>query len=82
MAGLQDVLTDLGSAATLTKVTVGDDLSNLEEAKDAAGKADMVVLMAGLVATEGVDQPDANMLNRQNEMLDALLGSTPPRSWC
>jgi hypothetical protein len=50
----------------VTKVTVGDDLSNLNQAKNAAKKADVVVLMAGLVATEGADQPDANMLNDQN----------------
>ena len=37
----------------------------------------MVVLMAGLVATEGADQPDANMLNDQNRMLDELLGINP-----
>src|SRR5688500_6653368 len=30
--------------------------------------------MAGLVAAEGADQPDANMLNDQNRMLDELLG--------
>ena len=34
--GMQDVLRDLGSSATVTKVTVADDLSNLDEAKDAA----------------------------------------------
>ena len=61
----------------MTKVTVADDLSNLDEAKDAAGQADVVVLMAGLVATEGADQPDANMLNDQNRMLDELLGINP-----
>jgi beta-glucosidase len=33
--------------------------------------------MAGLVATEGADQPDANMLNDQNRMLDELLGVNP-----
>ena len=33
--------------------------------------------MAGLVATEGADQPDANMLNDQNRMLDELLGINP-----
>ena len=33
--------------------------------------------MAGLVATEGADQPDANMLNDQNTMLDQLLGLNP-----
>jgi hypothetical protein len=75
--GMRDVLRDLGSSATLSKVTVADDLSNLEDARAAAREADVVVLMAGLVATEGVDQPDANMLNDQNRMLDELLGINP-----
>ncbi len=75
--GMRDVLRDLGSSATVTKVTVADDLSNLDEAKKAAREADVVVLMAGLVATEGADQPDANMLNDQNRMLDELLGINP-----
>jgi beta-glucosidase len=77
LAGMQRVLWDLGSSATVTKVTVRDDLSNLDVAKDAAKQADVVVLMAGLVATEGADQPDANMLNDQNQMLDELLGVNP-----
>ncbi len=77
LEGMQDVLRDLGSSATVTKVTVTDDLSNLDEAKNAAKEADVVVLMAGLVATEGADQPDANMLNDQNRMLDELLGINP-----
>jgi beta-glucosidase len=75
--GMQDVLRDLGSSATVSKVTVTDDLSNLDEAKKAAKRAEVVVLMAGLVATEGADQPDANMLNEQNRMLDELLGINP-----
>jgi beta-glucosidase len=77
LEGMQHVLRDLGSSTTVTKVTVEDDLSNLAEAKDAAKEADVVVLMAGLVATEGADQPDANMLNDQNRMLDELLGINP-----
>ena len=77
LQGMQDVLRDLGSSATVSKVTVADDLSNLDEAKDAANRADAVVLMAGLVATEGADQTDANMLNDQNRMLDELLGINP-----
>ena len=36
LEGMQDVLRDLGSSATVTKVTVADDLSNLDEAKNAA----------------------------------------------
>jgi beta-glucosidase len=75
--GMRDVLRDLRSSATVSKVTVADDLSNLEDARAAVRKADAVVLMAGLVATEGVDQPDANMLNDQNRMLDELLGVNP-----
>ena len=75
--GMRDVLRDLGSSATVTKVTVADDLSNLDDAKAAAEAADVVVLMAGLIATEGADQPDANMLNDQNRMLDELLGINP-----
>ena len=77
LEGMQDVLRGLGSSATATKVTVADDLSNLDEAKDAATAADTVVLMAGLVATEGADQSDANMLNDQNRMLDELLVAAP-----
>jgi beta-glucosidase len=77
LEGMQDVLRDLGSSATVTKVTVADDLSNLDDAKNAARDADIVVLMAGLVATEGADQPDANMLHDQNRMMDELLGINP-----
>jgi beta-glucosidase len=77
LEGMQDVLRGLGSSATVTKVSVADDLSNLDDAKKAAQEADVVVLMAGLVATEGADQRDANMLNDQNRMLDELLGINP-----
>ncbi len=75
--GMTDVLADLGSSATVTKVTVANDLTNLDEAKRAAAEADAVVLMAGLVATEGADQRDANMPRNQNEMLSELLGINP-----
>ena len=74
--GTRDVLADLGSSATVTKVTVADDLANLDQAKQAAADSDVVVLMAGLVATEGADQPDANMLHDQNRMLAATRAST------
>lgn len=75
--GMRDVLRDLGSSASVTKLTVTDDLSNLDDAKKAAQEADVVVLMAGLLATEGADQPDANMLHNQNRMLEELLGINP-----
>jgi len=36
--GMRDVLAELGSSATVTKVTVADDLANLDQAKQAAGR--------------------------------------------
>lgn len=75
--GMRDVLGGLGSAAQVTKVTVADDLSNLDEAKRAAREADAVVVMAGLVATEGEDQENAHLPNDQDRMLTELLGINP-----
>ena len=72
--GMQDVLRDLCSDATVSKVTVANDLSNLDAAKAAVKAADTVILMAGVVATEGVDRPSGDLFNGQNRMLDALLG--------
>lgn len=72
--GMRDVLALLGSGATVDKVTVADDLSNLDQARAAAREADTVVVMAGVVATEGVDRPDASMLNGQDRMIEELLG--------
>ncbi|UQU67744.1 glycoside hydrolase family 3 C-terminal domain-containing protein [Couchioplanes caeruleus] len=67
--GMRDVLAGLGGTATVTKVTVADDLSNLDEAKAAAAAADVVVIMAGLVATEGEDQAGMNMVNDQDRLI-------------
>ena len=71
--GMQNVLQNLGSDTKVSKFTVAKDLSNLEEAKAAAAEADMVIVMAGLVASEGFDLPSPNMLNDQNRMVDELL---------
>lgn len=77
LPGMQDILKKMGADATAELFVVADDLSNLDDAKKAAEDADIVVLMAGLVATEGADMPDANMFNDQNRMLDELLGINP-----
>ncbi|MEW1979621.1 glycoside hydrolase family 3 C-terminal domain-containing protein [Citricoccus sp. NPDC079358] len=71
--GLRDVLEGLGSPAEITRVTVEKDLSNLGEARQAAEGADVVVLMAGHVATEGADQPHASLPDGQDRMLTELL---------
>nr|WP_232531272.1 glycoside hydrolase family 3 C-terminal domain-containing protein [Microlunatus antarcticus] len=77
LEGLRDVLDDLGSSAEVTRITVADDLSDLERARTAATAADAVVIMAGLVATEGWDQPDAHLMHDQDRMITELLGLNP-----
>ncbi|MDO5672574.1 MAG: glycoside hydrolase family 3 C-terminal domain-containing protein [Actinomycetaceae bacterium] len=75
LEGMRDVLTDLGAdqAASVEKFTVANDLSNLEDAKAAAAKANTVVVMAGLVATEGADLEHPVMFNDQDRMVSELL---------
>ena len=72
--GMRDVLAGLGSAATVEKVTVARDLSNLDEAVAAARQADTLVVMAGVVATEGADRPSIAMADQQDDMVSPLLG--------
>ena len=74
---MQDVLRNLGSSALVSKANVAKDLSNLEEAKLTATEADLVILMAGLVASEGADLPSSNVLTDQNRMLNELLKVNP-----
>lgn len=77
--GMRDVVRDLGGSAIVTKTIVADDLSNLEEARAVAGDADVVVLMAGFVASEGEDQPSLDMPNDQNRLI-AEVGPVNPRT--
>ena len=75
--GMQNVLHGLGSDTKVSKFTVAKDLANLDEAKAAAAEAEMVIVMAGLVASEGFDLPSPNMLNDQNRMVCELLEVNP-----
>ncbi|WP_069286429.1 hypothetical protein [Aerococcus urinaeequi] len=52
---MEDVLADLVSTSTVNTFVVVDDLSNLANAKEAVKKADAVVIIARLVATERAD---------------------------
>ncbi|MDR6939180.1 beta-glucosidase family protein [Arcanobacterium hippocoleae] len=71
--GLRDVIADLGGTATVESFIVERDLSNLADAVAAARKADTVLIMAGLIATEGADMPYLVMPHQQNEMVAQLL---------
>lgn len=58
--GVKHVLADLVSTSTVNTFVVVNDLSNLADAKEAIKKADAVVIMARLVATEGADMKTAH----------------------
>lgn len=73
LPGMQDVLVDLGASATADLFVVERDLSNLEGAKEAAAGADVVVIMAGVIATEGADMPAPEMPYGQDRMVTELL---------
>jgi beta-glucosidase len=72
--GMRDVLSGLGSSATVEKLTSARDLSNLDGVVSAAKGADTLVIMAGSVATEGADRPSLAMVDAQDSMVSALLG--------
>lgn len=75
--GLRDVITEIGGNATVDTFIVERDLSNLDDAVMAAKDADLVVIMAGLIATEGADMPSMEMPQGQNEMVAKLLTANP-----
>ncbi|WP_068401257.1 beta-glucosidase [Kribbia dieselivorans] len=75
--GLRDVIAELGGNATVDLQVVADDLADLDAAVEAARGADTVVVMAGLVATEGEDLGSLHMPNGQDAMIEALLAANP-----
>ncbi|MCM3726617.1 glycoside hydrolase family 3 C-terminal domain-containing protein [Neobacillus cucumis] len=70
--GLQNTLEKIGSDAAITKVTVAADNSNLNEAVAAAKDADVVILMAGVVTSEGRDRPSLSLPDSQDDMISAV----------
>lgn len=72
-AGMRDVVADLDGDAQVDLVTVADDLSNLDAALAAAREADAVVVMAGLVASEGEDVATMDQPDDQARLVAAVL---------
>lgn len=77
LEGLHDIVGELHGSAHVENVTVAADLSNLDDARALARTADAVVIMAGVVATEGNDRSDLRLPNAQDEMITALAGVNP-----
>lgn len=74
--GLTEALRAAG-AADPTMVVVDADLANLDQAVEAARAADTVVIMAGIVATEGADLVEPRHLHGQEDMIARLLEAAP-----
>ena len=74
LPGMVDVLAEIGADAEASLFVVERDHANLAEAKDAAAAADVVVIMAGLIATEGADLEAPVMPYDQAGMIAELLG--------
>ncbi|SDC06440.1 beta-glucosidase [Raineyella antarctica] len=75
--GLRDVIESLGGTATVESVIVARDLSNLAEVGEAAARADVVVAMVGIVATEGADRADLDLPNGQDRIVEAAVAANP-----
>jgi beta-glucosidase len=77
VTGLRDVIAELGGRARVDLQVVSDDLNDLDAAVAAARQAATVVIMAGLVASEGEDLTTMELPNRQNSMISALAAANP-----
>lgn len=77
LQGIQNSLAALGSSATANLTVVADDNSNLSAAVAAAQSADVVIVMAGLLAEEGADAPSISLPNNQDAMISAIAAANP-----
>jgi beta-glucosidase len=80
LQGLQNVLASLGSSASVNLVIVGDDNGNLEAAKAAASAADVAIVMAGVVTSEGRDRPSLALPNNQDALIAGIADAAPGKS--
>jgi beta-glucosidase len=74
------VLTSLGSSATVNLVVVANDNSNLDAAKAAAAAADVTIVMAGVVTSEGRDRPDLSLPNDQDALIAGIAAAAPGKT--
>jgi beta-glucosidase len=77
LQGLQNVLQQLGSHATVNQVIVNNDNSNLAQATQAAANADVTIVMAGVVTSEGSDRPSLSLPNNQDALISAVAAANP-----
>src|SRR5690606_13772293 len=77
LTGMRDVVAELGGDAQVDRQVVATDPGDLDTAIAAAREADTVVVMAGLVATEGEDLASMDLPDDQSSMVAALAAANP-----
>ena len=77
LEGMRAVLTRLGSSAKVTMTVVADDNNNLAAAVAAARTADVVIVMAGTLASEGGDLADIGLPHGQDAMIAEIAAANP-----
>jgi beta-glucosidase len=82
LQGLQNVLTSLGSTATVTLLTVPNTptSANLAAVTAAASSADVVIVVAGVVTSEGSDRPSLSLPTNQDAIITAVAAANNPRT--
>ena len=75
--GIRNILRAVGSSAAVRTVIVRNDNSNLADATAAARRADVVIVMAGVVTTEGQDRAGLSLPDGQNAVISAVAKANP-----
>ena len=77
LQGLQNVLTQLGSTATVTVLIAATNGSNNAAAAALAAASDVAIVMAGVVTSEGSDRPNLSLPNNQDALISAVAAANP-----
>ncbi|SEB17967.1 beta-glucosidase family protein [Paraburkholderia sartisoli] len=77
LAGIQKVLQQIGSNASVQVLVAATDGSTNASVAAAAAKADVVIVMAGVVTSEGRDRPSLSLPDNQDALVSAVAASNP-----
>jgi beta-glucosidase len=77
LAGIQNVLQQLGSSASVKLVIALNDGSNNAAAAAEASAADVAIVMAGVVTTEGRDRVSLSLPDNQDALISAVAAANP-----
>jgi len=77
LEGIQKVLQQIGSNASAQVLVAAADGSTNASIAAAAAKADVAIVMAGVVTSEGSDRPSLSLPDNQDALITAVAASNP-----